>query len=1085
MIPPKPKYYPLKPKTIEGFKKAVAWFGGRELLASLKGVLLYAIYGENMDSRSWMKPNIYPNVEDKVKNKAAEKYEKVVAAEFKKNANEQLNLNSVLDNQVAQKINTSDEVKEDIIEQVNQEWAKKVFDYWEWKRTNFKFWEDYLKDQTFWQKLQPEKKELEEFWFDFIADSGDGQLGVFAVGCLAYSDLWLEKDEIGSVVKFSPPEKPGEQKFSLLPRGYFLFVGGDTAYHSANYETLYDRFQTPFRWAFANVRRYLIEKYDFQSSQSNPKFFKKGELSEVFIVGKIDEEWDGTFCAEINEKTYWDTEPPRPIFGIPGNHDYYDNVAGFNKQFRCSPFDETKENMVYEDGKGSFVLQIPTFSREQEASYIAIHLPFDWWMFGIDSENEKLDFRQEIFFKQIMKEKSPSKLILATPEPTTVFGKKSKEKDKTATYLKSLTESLGLEQPFLNEGKFKKIVDPNSKITPPEQICRLDISGDVHHYARYWGENSRDLESKDFSADNYASLVAGGGGAFFDSTSTLVSETIINNQKVPGEIPPQRVYPSDVESIEETADKIFDLRNIRKGGYIQSAGAISAVIIFYFLTQFSNVSKITTEELKNFLGLKDILQYLLPISLLLVIGCLAFCANAVNKLIKKIKELSFDNDPQQFIFARITKLLITASPLFIGILIYIGYLSCWFSFQINSDWKFLSGEPVSQLGFVALSNYLHNLYLLFHIIIAILLIWLSCEYTNWLAVRFKITRKLNDKTYTQDWENPDEETATWYQKIIASILRAFSYKYFAANALIVLAVLALIFGAGMFGRTDFLLFISDLIITLIIIGGIYLYVGVLAYSVGASYQNRQGKINFFLIGIWHAVLQLATPIILFFYANWAWFAIIFVLTLGFNGFSKATYRVKKLFHDPQENNLKRKIIDLLEFSLGSEILKQNNKFLLTFVWFLFGLLVLLTPIIAPYFSTSFISINHAINNFSQYLAQILAQQFITDYTKLIYTIISFLFIGFVGHRMSRVWFSWYLAVSLLFNGHNNEVGGMARIEDFKHLVRVKVGEKKLTVYVIGLDYVKPELSELEAQKSDEKPNLKLVDKFELDYLPVP
>ena len=58
--------YPKKPVNASDFKKAVAWFGGRELVASLKGVIMYAIYGENIDPRSWMKANEYPNVEEKI-----------------------------------------------------------------------------------------------------------------------------------------------------------------------------------------------------------------------------------------------------------------------------------------------------------------------------------------------------------------------------------------------------------------------------------------------------------------------------------------------------------------------------------------------------------------------------------------------------------------------------------------------------------------------------------------------------------------------------------------------------------------------------------------------------------------------------------------------------------------------------------------------------------------------------------------------------------------------------------------------------------------------------------------------------------
>ncbi|HEY0458533.1 MAG TPA: hypothetical protein VGC97_05225, partial [Pyrinomonadaceae bacterium] len=54
----------------------------------------------------------------------------------------------------------------------------------------------------------------------------------------------------------------------------------------------------------------------------------------------------------------------------------------------------------------------------------------------------------------------------------------------------------------------------------------------------------------------------------------------------------------------------------------------------------------------------------------------------------------------------------------------------------------------------------------------------------------------------------------------------------------------------------------------------------------------------------------------------------------------------------------------------------------------------------------------------------------------------------------------------------NEAGGMARIEDFKQILRIKVEQEKLTVFVIGLDTVRPNL--------DSHLKLKLVDKFELN-----
>lgn len=45
----------------------------------------------------------------------------------------------------------------------------------------------------------------------------------------------------------------------------------------------------------------------------------------------------------------------------------------------------------------------------------------------------------------------------------------------------------------------------------------------------------------------------------------------------------------------------------------------------------------------------------------------------------------------------------------------------------------------------------------------------------------------------------------------------------------------------------------------------------------------------------------------------------------------------------------------------------------------------------------------------------------------------------------------YLAVSLAFNGHNNEAGGAARIEGFKQLIRFRINRDGLTGFVIAID----------------------------------
>ena len=120
-------------------------------------------------------------------------------------------------------------------------------------------------------------------------------------------------------------------------------------------------------------------------------------------------------------------------------------------------------------------LSIPGFQRCQQASYVALQLPFGWWFWGLDNEVDRLDIRQQEFFKRIQQEffkqignGHPPKLIVATPEPTTVLGKLAKSDDKVAQAFKDLD----LRRPFLHDGFL------------PEGECRLDLSGDTHHYAR-------------------------------------------------------------------------------------------------------------------------------------------------------------------------------------------------------------------------------------------------------------------------------------------------------------------------------------------------------------------------------------------------------------------------------------------------------------------------------------------------------------------------------------------------------------------------------------------------------------------------
>ncbi len=1173
----KPKIYPLKPEKPEGFKKAVAWFGGREFIASLKGIVMYAIYGENMDPRSWMKPNIYPNVEEKVihqkEDQITKDAKKIIQTAARSGSGSQDISNDTATVLAVEKFKNSPEEQKEISEKVAEKWALKVFDYWNWKCNNFAVWKRYFSEEKpdFLQNLEKNKK-IDEFWFDYIADSGDGQMGVYGVGCMCLSDLWLKNGKridreknIYPGVKFYP-EKNADSKddpndldfkhYELLPRGNFLFVGGDTAYHSANYETIFDRFQLPFRWAFTSVRKYLFKKYAPVLKTGETDFWYQGNKIPFFSgdsgTEKLETNWDGTIAGEVQikeknpdveqqdkKKKYWDTEPLRPLFGVPANHDYYDSIDGFNRQFRRPPFEDVEENMIYEGSKGKSFLQIPTFSREQEASYIAIRLPFDWWFFGIDSENEKLDFRQEVFFKGIM-EKKPKKLILATPEPTTVFGKKSLPAEKTTSYLKIITEALGFEQPFLNDGGFVK--SPGNSGDENETgkgLCRLDLSGDVHHYARYWGNNTRGFRNERFASNSYASLVAGGGGAFFDTTSTLIGNVYDQQgkrlkdkygKKTEGEIPPQEVYPREPDTTASTTDKIFDLWNIRKGGYIQHAGIVFSLLFFFFLTQFSNIS----EEFRLFderlmaqnggfasafqslwLKLTVVMTPDNIIALTILVGSLGLTALSawnLNKLIKKMKEkilnTRVEDKNQQTVKepeteaekelieeTRILNLLKKAAPFFLAVALYAVFILIF-----PTD---LLGKQKSEL--------LTSLFLLLHLAAAVVLVWLSFEYTNWLSVRFKLQRKFSRKSFTEKLEDPNEKvedflreykeksdnvlSKIWFWslgiflKIFGGFSRQYSYKYFPANIVVVLAIAALVFGIGKFAGTNFAETLGDLILILLVVGIFWLLAVTLAKETGAAYLDKKGKNSFFRLGVLHWFLQLFTPFIVFYYAHWLGALAIFGLVILLSGFSSAAYYFNYFFPEPEKNleaaaekketGWKGMLRPIVNFRFGAWLMKKKSKARLLGFWIIYGLLVIAAALFLfpnqERLSETLLRISGDLANFlntavlSEIYASIGYKLRFFDYRH-IYIGLSFLILGFIGYRLSRIWFSWYLAVSVLFNGHNNEAGGMARIEGYKHILRIKVEPKKLTVYVIGMNEANGDLNKLK---------LRLVDIFTL------
>jgi len=80
----------------------------------------------------------------------------------------------------------------------------------------------------------------EEFFFDFVADTGDGFNGTYVVASLMAKAVL-------SVTEYSDD---GRGESVELPRANVVFHGGDICYPSFSFENFFYRFSQPYAWAF-------------------------------------------------------------------------------------------------------------------------------------------------------------------------------------------------------------------------------------------------------------------------------------------------------------------------------------------------------------------------------------------------------------------------------------------------------------------------------------------------------------------------------------------------------------------------------------------------------------------------------------------------------------------------------------------------------------------------------------------------------------------------------------------------------------------------------------------------------------------
>jgi hypothetical protein len=183
------------------------------------------------------------------------------------------------------------------------------------------------------------------------------------------------------------------------------------------------------------------------------------------------------------------TEHPRWLVALPGNHDWYDGLTSFLREF-C---------------QGRWV---GGWRTHQARSYFAVRLPRGWWLWGIDvALGNDLDAAQLEYFRGMAGRVEPDDaIILCWAMPS------------------------WLESGARNPEGYAPLEFFEREIIGDRAKLRLSLSGDLHHYNRYAADGGDEK------------ITAGGGGAYLYPTHRLPDHVDLppTESRDPAKRPPVR-----------------------------------------------------------------------------------------------------------------------------------------------------------------------------------------------------------------------------------------------------------------------------------------------------------------------------------------------------------------------------------------------------------------------------------------------------------------------------------------------------------------------------------------------------------------
>jgi hypothetical protein len=203
------------------------------------------------------------------------------------------------------------------------------------------------------------------------------------------------------------------------------------------------------------------------------------------------------FSAALPDPPAADTGHRR-LLAIPGNHDWYDGLVSFTREF-------TQRR------------RIGGWRTIQNQSYFAVELPHHWWLWAMDVRpGTRMDHGQRTYFDRAAQElREGHRVILVAAVPEWV------------------TQEPG-------EQGTSHFVEMERMVVARRACVPLWLAGDRHHYRRHEERNPNGTTSH-----NVQRITSGGGGAFLFPTHRPVRRNVVMDRR---EFVQKTRFPSGVTS---------------------------------------------------------------------------------------------------------------------------------------------------------------------------------------------------------------------------------------------------------------------------------------------------------------------------------------------------------------------------------------------------------------------------------------------------------------------------------------------------------------------------------------------------------